>query len=80
MLIVLQISLKIQGTSKVNSSDNNIECATSRIGYITSSNMKLFQKNTKLRIKYILIAVKQVQIFTHQRIYWTGKTLNINIK
>jgi len=26
--------------------------------------MKLFQKNTKLSIKYILIAVRQVQIFT----------------
>jgi hypothetical protein len=37
---VLQITLTFQHTSKVNSSDNNIEYSTSRIVYITRSNIE----------------------------------------
>jgi hypothetical protein len=41
-LTLLQVTLTNQHPSKVNSCDNNVEYSTSRIFYITISNMKLF--------------------------------------
>jgi hypothetical protein len=38
-LRLLLVSLTFQHTSKVNSGDNNIEYSTSRIVYVTRSNM-----------------------------------------
>jgi hypothetical protein len=40
---LLQVTLIFQHTTKVNSSDNNVEYTTSKIVYITSSNMNSSQ-------------------------------------
>jgi hypothetical protein len=42
-LRLLQVSLTFQGLAKVNISDNNVECSTPRIVYITISNMNFCQ-------------------------------------
>jgi hypothetical protein len=47
---VSQISLTIQGSLKVNISDNYIESSILKILYINRSNIKGSQKNTKLKL------------------------------
>ena len=42
--------------------DNNIEYSTSRIVYIIKSNMKLFQKNKRLRLWHKLLTLRFVKV------------------